>query len=131
MLTYTDCSGNAQLILIPNALSGGRNILIDACEGSLYSFDGPGFLSWNFTEFIFQPSTINVLKSGSVEFQDSLLTETSWDRSRVEGVKLIAPGFNQFINNYPSLSFSNVEVTTPYMLFYDWTSNTLPERQKY
>jgi hypothetical protein len=128
-LSYVDCSGNIQLILIPNALSGGRNIPINACEESLYSFDGPGFLSWNFTEFIFQPSTINVLKSGSIEFQDSLLTETSWDRSRVEGVKLIAPGFNQFINNYPSLSFSNVEVTTPYMLFYDWTSNTLPERQ--
>ena len=129
MLTYTDCSGNGQLILIPNALSGGRNIPVDACEGSLYSFDGPGFLSWLFVEFIFQPSTINVLKSGSVEFQDSLLTETSWDRSRVEGVKLIAPGFNQFINNYPSLSFSNVEYTTPFMLYYDWTSNTLAERQ--
>jgi len=128
-LSYVDCGGNIQIILIPNALSGGRNILIDACEGSLYSFDGPGFLSWLFVEFIFQPSTINVLKSGSVEFQDSLLTETSWDRSRVEGVKLIAPGFNQFINNYPSLSFSNVEITTPYMLFYDWASNTLPERQ--
>ena len=129
MLSYTDCNGDSQLILIPNALSGGRDIPVDACEGSLYSFDGPGNLTWAFTKFIFQPSTVNVLKSGSVEFQDSLLTETSWDRSRVEGVKLTAPGFNQFINNYPSLSFSNVEVTTPYMLFYDWTGNTLAEKQ--
>jgi hypothetical protein len=129
MLSYTDCNGDGQLILIPNALSGGRDIPVDACEGSLYSFDGPGNLTWAFTKFIFQPSTINILESGSVEFQDSLLTETSWNRSRVEGVKLTAPGFNQFINNYPSLSFSNVEVTTPYMLFYDWTSNTLPERK--
>ena len=74
-------------------------------------------------------SSIYTQLTSPTEFQDSLLTETSWDRSRVEGIKLIAPGFNQFINNYPSLSFSNVEVTTPYMLFYDWTSDTLPERQ--
>jgi hypothetical protein len=70
-----------------------------------------------------------VLNSGSVEFQDTLLTETSFKRSRVDGVQTTSPNWNEFITNNGSSSFSNIEYTTPYMLFYDWTSNTLAERQ--
>jgi hypothetical protein len=71
-----------------------------------------------------------ILKSGSVEYQDSLLTETSFQRSRVDGIKSTSPNWNEFTTNTnASSSFINVEYTTPYMLFYDWTSNTLAERQ--
>lgn len=102
-------------VICPSAPS----FIVPASDTSI-SFDG-----------VIVPPTSSVYTqlTGPTEFQDSLLTETSWDRSRVDGVKITAPEFNGFINNYPSLSFSNVEVTVPYMLFYDWTSNTLAERQ--
>jgi hypothetical protein len=128
-ISYTDCEGNAVIQSIPNALSGGRNVVVLACEGSLFSFGSPGQILWYFDRYIYVPTSTKILQSGSIEFQDTLLTETSFQRSRVDGVRTTSPNWNEFIINNGSSSFSNVEYTIPYMIFYDWTGNSLAERQ--
>jgi hypothetical protein len=132
ILNYVDCDGTASSGTFTFVNSFGNvdewNTLI-ACKDSVTKASGNNY-DINFDGFIKIPPPYNVaLKSGSIEFQDTLLTETSFQKSRVDGVQTTSPNWNEFIINNGSSSFSNVEYTTPYMIFYDWTSNTLAERQ--
>jgi hypothetical protein len=97
----------------------------------LGSITSASFTTVEFNGYLNNPTqSIYSLKQTPTEFQDTLLTETSFQRSRIDGVKSTAPSWNQLTTNTnSSSSFINVEYTTPYMLFYDWTSNTLAERQ--
>ena len=133
ILNYVDCDGTASSGTFTFVNSFGNvdewNTLI-ACKDSVTKASGNNY-DINFGGFIKIPPPYNVaLKSGSIEFQDTLLTETSFQRSRIDGVKSTALSWNQLTTNTnSSSSFINVEYTTPYMIFYDWTSNTLAERQ--
>lgn len=74
-------------------------------------------------------TAVNRPVSSSFEWNDALTYETSYVRSREEGVKTISPNFNlEMVSGSSIGQVTNVDHKIPFMLFYDWTGNTLAER---
>ena len=93
-------------------------------SASYTTVDFDGYLN-NTTQSIYS------LKQTTVEFQDSLLTETSFQRSRVDGVKTVSSDFNLPLisGSIPTTeSLSNIDKLTSFMIFSDWAGNSLAEK---
>jgi len=143
---YTNCNSIGTLCAIVNASPfpsyNPNSIYVEAEEDSITwtdsSFCGGGVYAASnnfqvaFDSYINKvPSTITNFTyiTSSIQWQDSLETETSFIRSRKDGVKTISLNYNEPMIFGSSIGTTpNIEYTTPYMLFYDWTSNTLAER---
>jgi hypothetical protein len=121
--SYIDCStGNINTV---NTLQN-ISVRVESCTqptALIPASASISFIGYNKPQFLISSSFFT-----DFEFDDSLLTNTSYITSRESGVKTISPDFNLPIltGSIPTTeSLSNIDKLTSFMAFSDWAGNSL------
>jgi hypothetical protein len=121
--SYIDCStGNINTV---NTLQN-ISVRVESCTqptALIPASASISFIGYNKPQFLISASFFT-----DFEFDDSLLTNTSYITSRESGVKTISPDFNLPIltGSIPTTeSLSNIDKLTSFMAFSDWAGNSL------
>jgi hypothetical protein len=117
---YVDCNGNTKQKEF-STFDGGY-IEGGTIQDSVVKISGP----ISFEVYYFE--NINTQVTSSYEWQDTYLSDTGYLRTREIGSSTTSSGFNLNMISSSIGEVPNVEQTIPYMLYYDWTTSSLAER---
>lgn len=116
VITYKDCYGNTQTTSVLASSFTIKDIIKDSIT---YTGGNTIYVPFEY---------INNQVTSSYEWQDTNLSDAGYLRTREIGSSTTSPGFNRNIISSSIGEVPNVELSTPYMLYYDWAGNSLPEK---